>query len=115
MHEDWLSIDNDDNNENYDAFNQFLTHHTERNKQKVLSEIEMFGDSYLEEIEWKKRKNNEKKNKLIPYIIKHCDGKYNSKTLIEYSYEDVLIIYNEYKKKNRNFISKFFYFIFNLS
>lgn len=115
MNNDWLSIDSDDDNENYQAFNEFLTDSTERNKSRVLNEIEMFGDNYLKEIEWKKKKDNEKKTKLIPYIIKHCDGKYDSKTLMEYTYEDVLDIYNEHKKKNRTFISKFFHFIFNLS
>jgi hypothetical protein len=115
MNEDWLSIDNDDNNEDYLAFNEFLNEHTERNKKMAFNEIEMLGDSYLKEIEWKKKRENEKKNKIIPYIIKHCDGKYDSKTLMQYSYEDVLEIYNEYKKINRTFFSKIFHFIFNLS
>jgi predicted CopG family antitoxin len=115
MNKDLLSIEHDDDNEDYEAFNEFLTKHTERNKKKAYSEIEMFGDSYLKEIEWKKKKETNKKNKLIPYIIKHSEGKYDSKTLAEYSYEDVLDIYNEYRNKNRSFLSKIFHFIFNLS
>ena len=115
MNKDWLSIDNDDDNDDFEAFNNFLNQHTERNKQKAFTEIEMFGDSYLKEIEWKKKKHDEKKDKLIPYIIKHCEGKYDSKTLMEYTYEDVLDIYDEYKKKNRTLFSKFIHFVFNLS
>ncbi len=115
MSKDLLSIEHDDDNENYEAFNEFLTEHTERNKKIAYSEIEMFGDSYLKEIEWKKKKDDKKKTKLIPYIIKHCEGKYDSKTLLEYSYDDVLEIYNEYRKENRTLLSKFIHFIFNLS
>ncbi|MFW6246566.1 MAG: hypothetical protein ACOC22_00120 [bacterium] len=115
MNEDLLSIEHDDDNENYEAFNDFLTEHTERDKMKTLNEIEMLGDSYLNEIEWKKKKQIEKKNKLIPYIIKYCEGKYNSKTLSEYSYEDVLELYKEYKKENQTIFSKIIGFIFNLS
>ena len=115
MNKDWLSIDGDDDNEDYVAFTEFLTEHTKRNKRKALSEIEMFGDAYLKEIEWKKKQDDEKKNKLVSYIIKHCQGKYDTKTLMEYSYEDVLEIYNEYKKKNRTLLSKIFHFVFNLS
>jgi len=115
MNKDLLSIEHNDDNENYEAFNEFLIQDTERNKLKTFSEIEMFGDSYLKEIEWKKKKHDEKKNKLIPYIIKCCDGKYDVKTLMEYSYDDVFDIYNEYKKKNHTLFSKIFQFIFNLS
>ena len=115
MNNDWLSIDSDDDNEDYEAFNEFLTKNTETNKKIAYSDIEMFGDTYLKEIEWKKKQHNEKKDMLIPYIIKHCQDKYDTETLMEYAYEDVLDIYNEYKKKNRTFLSKFFDFIFNLS
>lgn len=115
MNKKILSIEHDDDNKNYEVFNDFLLNHTKTKKKVLLKEIEMFGDDYLNEIEWKKKKENEKKNKLIPYIIKNSINNYNAQTLSKYSYQDVLDIYNEEKKQNQTLFTKIINFIFNLS
>ena len=109
-----LSIDSDDDHENYKAFSEYLDEDTKRKKNRTALEIEQSGDFLLKEIE---RKNQNKKlqaNKLIPYILKNCDGKYDEDELNGYSFEDIQDIYNEIKIKRRPAIVKFFHFIFNL-
>lgn len=108
------SIHYDDDNDNYDAFIDFLSENTERKKKKIAHEFEMMGTQLLNEIENKKKNNKIQIKKLIPYIIKHCDGKYSEEELMSYSLEDVNGIYMEYKEKNRNPIIKFFMFLLNL-
>ena len=110
---DALSIGYDDDNENYGAFKEFLEEHTERTKMKTAFQIDEMGDDLVKEIENKKKREKEKISKLIPYIIKHCDGKYDENTLIRYSLNDVKEIYDEYKKKNRHPIIKLIHFLFN--
>lgn len=109
-----ISIDSDDDNQNYNAFNEYLTQDTERKKNSIALNFEEMGGIYLNEID-KKRKNNEiKKKKLIPYIIKNSYNQYDIDELNSYSFDDVKKIYDELKKENRSFIIKFFQFIFNL-
>jgi hypothetical protein len=109
-----LSIDSDDDNENYEAFSEYLEEDTKRKKNRTASEIEQSGDLFLMEIE---RKNKNRKLRLvkpIQYILKNCDGKYSEYELNTYSFEDVMDIYNEIKAKKRPFIIKFFRFLFGL-
>ncbi len=109
-----LSIDSDDDNENYEAFNEYLINDTERKKGIAASEIEQIGEELLTEIEIKKTKQEIKKGEYILYILKHDDEIYSEKVLKSYSYEDVFSIYTELKKKNRPAIVKFFHFLFNI-
>lgn len=112
-----LSIDSDDDNKDYEAFDEFLQEHTKRNKNKVASEIESMGTQYLKEIERKNKQKELKKTKLIPYIVNHSQGKYDIEDLDKlnsYSFEDVQDIYNQVKTENRTRIAKFFHFLFNI-
>ena len=109
-----ISIDSDDDNENYLAFKEFLDEHTERNKNKIAEEFENMGRQLLVEIERKKKIHKDKKEKMIPYILKHCEEKYDENDLLKYSFDDVTEIYNEYKEMKMNPIIKFFKFLFNL-
>jgi hypothetical protein len=109
-----LSIDADDDNKDYEAFDEFLQEHTNRNKNKIASEIELMGGQYLKEIERKKKKEKLRIKKLIPYILKHGDDKYDKEELISYTYKDVEDIYNQIKKERNPFITKFFHFLFNI-
>ena len=108
-----LSIDSDDDNEDYKAFDEYLTDDTNRKKKKALSEIEEMGNQYLKEIDRKKKDRELKQIKLIPYILRYCKT-YSKEELLSYSFEDVKQIYNEIKVKNRPAIVKFFYFLFNI-
>ena len=111
-----LSIDSDDDDKSYLAFSEYLEEDTQRKKKKTIHEIDEMGEQLLKEIERKNKNKALKSNKLIPYIIKHCDGKYEKIELMKYSYEDVLDIYNEIKtlKQSQSTITKIFHFIFNL-
>jgi hypothetical protein len=109
-----LSIDSDDDNSDYDAFNQYLDEDTKRKKKRTALEFEETGTHLLKEID---RKNKQKKliaSKLIPYILKYCNGKYDEDELNSYSFEDVQDIYKEIKIQRRPAIVKFFHFVFNL-
>lgn len=109
-----LSIDSDDDNENYGAFSEYLENDTERKKNRAASEFEEIGEELLTEIEAKKTKQEIKKWEYILYILKHDDKTYSEKVLKSYSYGDVRMIYAELKKKNRPAIVKFFHFLFNI-
>jgi len=109
---DLISIDYDDNNDNYESFNNFITGYIETQKNLFINDVEIYGSLYLDEIEKKKKIYNEKKKKMIPYILKSTD-KYTENELIKYSLDDVINIYNECKIKNRPFLVKLFHFIFN--
>lgn len=108
-----LSINNDELID-YVSMNKFLQEDTERKKNLTIFEIEEMGDKFIGEIE-RKRKNKEvKKNKLIPYILKHSkDIYYDIYELESYSFEDIQKIYNEIKLKKSTF-KKFFHFLLNI-
>ena len=109
-----LSIDSEDDNKDYEAFSEYLKEDTIRKKNLTAHEIQEVADILVKEIERKKRNQAIKSQKLIPYILRHCDEKYTKKELISYSYNDVQDIYNELKIEKQSFISKFIHFIFNL-
>ena len=109
-----LSIDSEDDNKDYEAFSEYLKEDTIRKKNLTAHEIQEVADILVKEIERKKRNQAIKSQKLIPYILKHCDEKYTKEELIGYSYNDVQDIYNELKIEKQSFISKFIHFIFNL-
>ena len=114
MDEKVLSIEYDDDNRDYDAFSKYLEENTDRKKSLAYSEIEEMGNLYVSEIDVKKKMKGQMKLKLVDYILSCKDNKYGEDELSAYSYEDVLDIYNETRKRNRSAIVKFFYFIFNL-
>lgn len=103
-----LSIDYDDDNENYEAFKEHLNEHTIRQKQVIYNQIDVMGDVFIKEIDRKKKNNYLKKTKIIPYILKHSKNKYDADELLSYEFEDVLLIYNEIKEKRKPLIVKLF-------
>jgi acyl carrier protein phosphodiesterase len=107
-----LSIDHDDDNENYDGFVKHLEEDTHRKKNRIAFEIEELGNNFIGEIERKNKLKKEKSNKLIPFILKYCSDKYSEKELEEYSYEDVKDIYDDLKNEHQSFFSKLINFIF---
>jgi hypothetical protein len=109
-----LSIDSDDDNNDYDAFNKYLEEDTNRKKNKTILEIESMGDMYLKEIELKNAQKDIRKQKLIKYILKHSKLTYSGNVLNSYSFEDIQEIYNELKSQNKSFLTKIFHFIFNV-
>jgi hypothetical protein len=109
-----LSIDSDDDNDNYEAFSQYLNEDTKRKQARIAKEFDQLGNQLLKEIEKKNKHKKVLASKLIPYILKNCKGKYDSEELNSYSFEDVQNIYNEIKIQKRPAIIKFFHFIFNL-
>jgi hypothetical protein len=111
---DILSIDSDDDNENYNAFFEYLEDDTQRKKRKTANEIDELGEQFLLEVERKKKNKILKSKKLIPYILKHSGEKYSENELLEYSFEDVQNIYNEIRVEKRPVIVKFLHFIFNI-
>jgi len=68
----------------------------------------------VEEIERKRKTEEVKSKKLIPYILKHSDGKYTKEELITYSFKDIQDMYDELKKEKQSSIVKFFHFLFNI-
>ena len=109
-----LSIDSEDDNKDYEAFSEYLKEDTNRKKNLTSKEINDIAENLLQEIERKKRNQTLKSQKLIPYILRHCDEKYTKEELLSYTYNDVQDIYNELKIEKQSFISKIFHFIFNL-
>jgi len=65
-----LSIDSDDDNDNYEAFSEYLNEDTNRKKNHTALEIEQSGDLLLKEVERKNKNKKLKASKLIPYILK---------------------------------------------
>lgn len=113
-HKKILSIDFDDSNDGYDEFSKYLNDDTHRKKEKTAIQIEELGELCIGEIERKNKQKTEKSKKLIPYILKKCNGKYTEEELLSYSHEDVKDIYNEVKEENKPTIVKFFQFLFNM-
>lgn len=109
-----LSIDSDDDNNDYEAFDKYLQEDTNRKKNKTIHEIENMGDLYLKEIEIKNAQKEILKQKQIKYILKHSKLTYPSNVLNSYSYQDIQQIYDELKSKETSFFTKIFHFIFNV-
>jgi hypothetical protein len=109
-----LSVDSDDDNENYEAFSEYLDEDTKRKKNQTANEFDKVGEQLLKEIEIKNKNKKLKAIKLIPYILKYCDNKYTEEELISYGFEDIRDIYKEIKIQKRPAIVKFFYFLFDL-
>ena len=107
-----LSIEYDDDNENYEQFSKFLNENTNRKKKKTLREFEEMGKEYLKEMDANKNRQIIQKIKLIPYILKYSKDKYSEDDLLSYSLSDVRNIYNEIKRENSSMIFKIFKFIF---
>jgi hypothetical protein len=109
-----LSIDYNDDDKDYQSFDAFLQDDTNRKKNKAITEIEQSGELLLKEIDRKKKEKELKAKKLIPYILKNCNYKYDEETLYSYSFEDVKDIYDQIKAEKTPFIVKIFRFLFNI-
>lgn len=108
-----LSIDSDDDDDNYQVFTEYLNDNTLRTKHKMVSDVEKIGESLLLEIDKKKRFQNKKKLKHIKYITKHSN-KYDFEELKSYEINDVLKILEEVREESQSVFKKFLLFIFNL-
>lgn len=108
-----LSIDFDDDNENYKGFLEYVISDTQRKQDKLVRDVNQMGDIYLEEIDRKNKKRNEKKMVYVKYIMNHSD-EYNEDELMSYSMHDVIEIYNTTKENRHSFFKKIFKFLFNL-
>ena len=111
MSRDLLSIEYEDDDKDYEGFVKQVNYDTERKKSIFVREIEMMGDSLVEEKRRREIRNKKKARKLIPYILRHDDGGQTFDELMDYSYEDILRMYNEIKtvRRSRIFdIVKFF-------
>ena len=109
-----LSIDADDDDKDYEAFDSFLNEDTLRKKNHIASEFEQIGETLLGEIERKKKVKDLVRIKLISYILKHGKTIYTKDELKSYSFEDVQQIHDEIKANRKPAFIKFFHFIFNL-
>ena len=109
-----LSVDSDNDDMSYLAFSEYLEEDTKRKKNFAAAEIDMIAENLLKEIEIKNKNKAIKSNKLIQYIIKHCDNKYTVIELKSYDFKDIQDIYNEIKKQKQSKLIKFFHFIFNI-
>lgn len=107
-----ISIDYDDNDDDFIGFIQLIETHTERQKNSFLSEIDRFGDVFIDELERKKKRELELKKEIIPIILKKEPNKYDYNVLLSYSYNDVRDIYNDVKAKRGNIFVRLFKFIF---
>lgn len=105
---------NEDNDMSVLEYNKYLEDDAERNKYKVASEFEEMGDTFVKEIERKKKINSIRSQKLIPYIIKHSDGMYDEEELKAYSFQDIREMYDLIKKTRKPFFIKFIHFVFNI-
>jgi hypothetical protein len=113
INEKMLSIDADDDNEDYQAFSEFLQEDTERKKWRNAEMINELGDLLVKSVEKKRKVEKLKAEKLIPYILRHTDT-YSKEELTAYSFKDVQDIYDEIKKEHKPFFIKFFHFLFNI-
>jgi len=111
---DILSIDYDDDNDNYVAFTKYLKDDTERRLNSTFKEIDKMGEDYLKEIEQKKAVKNKEKAKFAKYIVKHSRDIYTFERLMSYEYGDVQQIYVQLKDQRRSPINNFLKFLFNL-
>jgi hypothetical protein len=108
-----LSIDTDDDDNNYQEFSEFIEENIISNKNKIADRLNEIGEDLLAEIEEKQRQKNLQKEILIKFIVKQKKNKYSSQLLMTYSFEDVKNIYDEIKNKPNRLI-EIFKFIFNL-
>ena len=95
------------------SLSQHLEDDSNRKKNLFAQEFEMRGESFINEIEKKKRNKDIMQQKLIPFILKRCNGFYDKEELISYCFEDVQEIYNRIKANKTKF-QKFIQFLFNL-
>lgn len=100
-----LSIDSDDDNENYVGFTNFLVDNTNRVKDSDADMITAMGVVLIRELEEKKRVKSKEIEPLIEYILKHSN-KYTSEYLHELDHNDVKDIHSEVKYENRGFFAK---------
>lgn len=100
-----ISIDHNDDQEDYDGFLKLLQENTERVKNSQANKIFDMGDTLLSEIESKKKIKSKKAVSKINYIVKKSDN-YSKEYLEELDYNDVENIYSEIKYENRGFFVK---------
>lgn len=106
---DWLSIDNDDSDNDYLNFSQFWEEQTRRRKNYQANLIVDLGEDLLKEINQKKEVQDQEKEILIKYIIKKSKNKkYSPEILRDYGINDVREIHTEIKHENRSWFKKMF-------
>ena len=78
-----------------------------KSQEYFAKQIQTDGEEFLREIEKKRKTQNNKKNKLIIYILKKSDD-YDVDELYHYDYRDIIDIYNDVKYQHRPWWIKFF-------
>jgi len=109
-----LSVDADDEDIDLVSLSKHLEEDTRRKKNRTAANIDEWGEMLLKEVEGKRKVEELKSKKLIPYILKRSKGKYSKEELLSYSFKDVQDIYDEIKKNNQSSVVKFFHFLFNI-
>ena len=62
------SINNDDDDLDYDTFSKFLQEEANRTKSRTVNTIKEMGDTFLTEVEEKKQLQNKEKKKYTKYL-----------------------------------------------
>lgn len=106
-----LSIDYDDDQEDYNKLNEFLKKDTQRKKNKTASVISEYGEEFLHEIDEKGREHELEKEILSDYIVKNSKRYLWKEKLMTYDISEVRNIYFQIKHEKRGFLVKFLEFI----
>ena len=109
LNKEILSIDHEDDADDYPEFNEFLNETTERTKKRDASEIFDMGDSFLSEIDHKKKQKHLESEPLIDYILSNTN-KYSREYLNDLDHRDIQDIHSEVEYENRSFWVKLFEF-----
>lgn len=105
-----LSIDYDDDDDDYDKLKEFIETHTENQKNSLIVEMSSNYDVFIDEIEKRKDIANKKKKPYIKYILRKSK-EYNKEQLMNFELSDVIGIYNELKLNKINRIKEIIKFL----
>lgn len=100
-----LSIDFDDDNEDYNKLKDFIINHTENQKSYLISELLSKYDDLTAEVEERKKISDRKKKPYVRYILRHSK-EYKKNQLMCFELSDVINIYNELKLNKTNKIKE---------
>lgn len=107
-----LSIDNDDDQKEYNYFKDYLEKDTNRKKNTTAKLIHDMGDHFLDEIMKKKEEHEIEKKILSEYIVNKSKSYLCFDKLMTYDIWEIRRIYDQVKYENRNILLKIIeYFI----
>jgi len=82
----------------------------QRSMKMFANDIEGFGDTYVKNMEIKRKLSEDKRLECIQYILKHSKD-YQEYSLLNYDLAEISEIYVSVKEKNKSFILKLIKFI----